>query len=67
MEYSPAETKGATDGNGRVPLAGLRTILGQEGMLGTLVRVINSGKQALGSMMLEIERMVAESVVLMER
>jgi hypothetical protein len=36
-------------------------------MLGTLVRVISSGKQALDVMMLEMGRLVAESVMLMER
>jgi transposase-like protein len=36
-------------------------------MLGTLVRVIRSGKQALDAVMLEMGRMVAESVMLMER
>ena len=36
-------------------------------MLGTLVRVIHSGKQALDAVMLEMGRMVAESVMLMER
>jgi transposase-like protein len=36
-------------------------------MLVTLVRVIRSGKQALDAVMLEMGRMVAESVMLMER
>jgi transposase-like protein len=36
-------------------------------MLGTLVRVISSGKQALDAVMLEMGRMVAESVMLIER
>jgi hypothetical protein len=35
--------------------------------LGTLVRVIRSGKQALDAVMLQMGRMVAESVMLMER
>lgn len=48
-------------------LAGLRAISGQDAMLGTLVRVIRSGKQALDAVMLEMGRMVAESVMLMER
>ncbi len=48
-------------------LAGLRAISGQDAMLGTLVRVISSGKQALDAVMLEMGRMVAESVMLMER
>ena len=36
-------------------------------MLGTLVRVIGSGKQALDAVMLEMGRMVAESIMLIER
>ncbi len=48
-------------------LAGLKTTAGIEWMLGTLVRVIHSGKQALDAVMLEMGRMVAESVMLMER
>ena len=48
-------------------LAGLRAIAGEERMLGTLVRVISSGKQALDAVMLEMGRMVAESVMLIER
>lgn len=48
-------------------LAGLRAIAGQDAMLGTLVRVIRAGKQALDAVMLEMGRMVAESVMLMER
>lgn len=38
-------------------LAGLRAISGQDGMLGTLVRVISSGKQALDAVMLEMGRL----------
>lgn len=48
-------------------LAGLRAISGQDGMLGVLVRVISSGKQALDAVMLERGRLVAESVMLIER
>jgi putative transposase len=48
-------------------MAGLRAISGKERMLGTLVRVISSGKQALDAVMLEMGRMVAESVMLIER
>lgn len=48
-------------------LAGLKTTAGIDWMLGTLVRVIRSGKQALDAVMLEMGRMVAESVMLMER
>lgn len=48
-------------------LAGLRAISGEDRMLGTLVRVISSGKQALETVMLEMGRMVAESVMLIER
>ena len=48
-------------------LAGLRAITGEDRMLGTLVRVIHSGKQALDAVMLEMGRMVGESIMLMER
>ncbi len=48
-------------------LAGWRAIAGQDRLLGTLVRVISSGKQALDAVMLEMGRMVAESVMLIER
>lgn len=48
-------------------LAGLKATAGIDWMLGTLVRVIRSGKQALDAVMLEMGRMVAESVMLMER
>ncbi|MDF0651145.1 MAG: IS256 family transposase [Nitrospira sp.] len=48
-------------------MAGLRAMAGEERMLGTMVRVINSGKQALDAVMLEMGRMVAESVMLIER
>ena len=48
-------------------MAGLRAISGEQQLLGTLVRVIGSGKQALDAVMLEMGGMVAESVMLMER
>lgn len=48
-------------------LAGLRAMGGAGRMLGTLVRVIQSGKQALDAVMLEMGRMVGESIMLMER
>lgn len=48
-------------------LAGLQGPAGMDWMLGTLVRVIRSGKQALDAVMLEMGRMVAESVMVMER
>ena len=48
-------------------LAGWRTISGQDEMLGTLVRVIYSGKQARDAVMLAMGRMVAERVMLMAR
>lgn len=47
-------------------LVGLKRTAGMDWMLGTLVRVIRSGKQALDAVMLERGRMVAESVMLME-
>ena len=48
-------------------LAGLRAISGQDRLLGTLVRVISSGKQVLDAVMLEMGRLVAESIMLIER
>ena len=48
-------------------MAGLRAISGEQQMLGALVRVIGSGKQALDAVMLEMGRMVAESIMLIER
>jgi len=48
-------------------MAGLRALSGEQQMLGTLVRVIGSGKQALDAVMLEMGRMVAESIMLIER
>ncbi len=48
-------------------LAGLKRTAGMDWMLGTMVRVIHSGKQARDAVMLEMGRMVAESVMLMER
>jgi transposase-like protein len=45
----------------------MKALAGQEEMLGTLVRVIRSGKQALDAVRLEMGRLVAESVMLMER
>ena len=51
----------------KTALAGLRAIAGEERMLGTMVRVISAGKQALDAVMLEMGRMVAESVMLIER
>ena len=48
-------------------MAGLRAISGQYRMLGTIVRVISSGKEALDAVMLEMGSMVAESIMLIER
>ena len=48
-------------------LVGLREISGEQQMLGTMVQVIGAGKQALDAVMLEMGRMVAESVMLIER
>jgi hypothetical protein len=48
-------------------MAGLRAISGEQQMLGTLVHVIGSGKRALDTVMLEMGRMVAESIMLIER
>lgn len=48
-------------------MTGLREISGEQKMLGMMVRVINSGKQALDAVMLDMGRMVAESIMLIER
>ena len=48
-------------------MAGLRAISGAQQMVGTLVRVSGLGKQALDAVMLEMGRMVAESIMLIER
>ena len=53
-------------GNGNTPW-GVRAIAGEERMVGTLVRVILSDKQGPDAVMLEMGRMLAESVMLMER
>jgi len=47
--------------------AGLGAISGTERMWGMMVRVISAGKQALDAVILEMGRMVAESVRLIER
>lgn len=48
-------------------MVGLRAISGEQQLLGVLTRVIHSGKQALDAVMLEMGRLVAESVMLIER
>lgn len=48
-------------------LVGLTRTAGMDWMVGPLVRVIRSGKQALDAMMWEMGRVVAERVMLMER
>lgn len=48
-------------------MVGMKQISGEEQMLGTLFRVINQGKAALDGVMLDMGRMVAESIMLMER
>jgi len=48
-------------------LVGLKRTAGMDWMLGPLVRVIRSWKHVLDAVMLEMGRMVAESVMLMER
>lgn len=45
----------------------LKQISGEEQMLGNLFRIINQGKTALDGVMLEMGRMIAESIMLMER
>ena len=66
-----AHGKGATDETGdettETGVGGVRAIAGEDRMLGTLVRVIHSGKRALDAVMLEMGRMVGESIMLMER
>jgi hypothetical protein len=47
-------------------MAGMRQISGEQQMLGTLLRVINQGKKALDEVMLDMGRMVAESIMLIE-
>lgn len=48
-------------------MVGLRQISGEQQMLSQLFRVINQGKKALDEVMLEMGRMVAESIMLIER
>lgn len=48
-------------------LTGLKVISGEQHLLGVLTRVFHTGKQALDAVMLEMGRMVAESVMLIER
>jgi putative transposase len=48
-------------------MVGMRQISGEQQMLGTLFRVINQGKKALDEVMLDMGRMVAESIMLIER
>jgi putative transposase len=48
-------------------MTGLKVISGEQQMLGVLTRVVHTGKQALDAVMLEMGRMVAESVMLIER
>jgi putative transposase len=48
-------------------MVGLRQISGEQVMLGQLFRVINQGKKALDEVMLDMGRMIAESIMLIER
>lgn len=48
-------------------MIGFKEILGQRQMFQTMMQVMNTGKQALDTVALEMGRMVAESVMLMER
>ena len=48
-------------------MEGLRAISGKERMLGTLVRVVSSGKRALDAVMQETGGTVAKSAMLIER
>ena len=53
--------------NRKNAMVGLRQISGEQVMLGQLFRVINQGKKALDGVMLDMGRMVAESIMLIER
>lgn len=48
-------------------MVGMRQISGEQVMLSQLFRVINQGKKALDEVMLDMGRMVAESIMLIER
>lgn len=48
-------------------MAGFREISGKEKTLGMLINVINNGKKALDSLMLDLGRSLAESIMLIER
>jgi putative transposase len=48
-------------------MTGLKMISGEQHLLGILTQVVHTGKQALDAVMLEMGRMVAESVMLIER
>jgi putative transposase len=48
-------------------MSGFREVSGKEKTLSMLVNVINNGKKALDSLMLEMGRSIAESIMLMER
>jgi putative transposase len=48
-------------------MAGLQALSGEQQVVGILTRVMHSGKHALDAMMLEMGRLVAESVMLIER
>jgi transposase-like protein len=48
-------------------MVGLKQVSGEQVMLGQLLRVINEGKRALDEVMLEMGKMMAESIMLMER
>lgn len=48
-------------------MVGLKQVSGEQVMLGQLFRVINLGKKALDGVMMDMGRMVAESIMLIER
>ena len=48
-------------------MAGIKQLSGEEQMLRTMFGVIQDGKKALDGVMLDMGRMVAESIMLMER
>jgi len=69
VEYcTDSHTKRATnETRDEATEAGPRGIAGEERLLGAMVLVIHTGKQAVDAVMLEMGRMVAESVMLIER
>lgn len=53
--------------NRKNAMVGLKQISGEQRLLGMMLRVINQGKTALDGVMLDMGRIIAESIMLMER